>query len=186
MSLHICIDESGDTGYSKKSSKYFVVCAVAVENLDVLRRLARDMHRQKYHKQKGSTLHAYAESTVIKNKLTKKLDTVILTCSVCVIKKETLVVGTDVYLHATKKIAEHFKGQDVEIIVVAKRDTRKSYNEKIRSIYDKNNLKVTFADPATDKSLQIADFYSWSTYVYFEKSISVFFKRLSNNIQIIE
>lgn len=184
MRLQICIDESGDTGFSNKSSKYFVLCALVINELDILRRLARDIHRAKYKKKKGNILHAYAETDELKNKLIKKLEKLSVSCVSCVIEKN-VSNQKDLYVYATEKIAKYFKGQDVEIIIVAKRDTRKSYNQHILDIYSMHNIKASFSDPAKDKSLQIVDFYSWSIFTHLEKGNSNYFEKLSENINFI-
>lgn len=184
MNLQVCIDESGDTGSSSKSSKYFVVCAVVVDNLDTLRRLARDIHRKKYNKKKGNILHAYAESPELRNKIVKKLNLLNIRCVACVIKKDKNTIE-DIYIRATKNLASYFDGQDVEVIIVAKRDTRKSYNNNILDIYKEHNIKAVFSDPSKDKSLQIADFYSWSVYSHFEKSNSIYFNKLLSQIDLL-
>ncbi len=185
MKLQVCIDESGDTGYSKKSSSYFVLCAVITDNLDSLRRLARNIHRKKYRKKKGNILHAYAESDELKNKLVKKLIAIEkIACIACVVEKEK-IKKPDLYLYATEQLAHHFEGQGVEIIIVAKRDSRKSYSENILNIYTTHHIKATFSDPAKDKSLQIADFYSWSVYSWLEKGNGAYFHKLKDHIQLI-
>ena len=44
------IDESGDTGYRNKSSKYFILTAVVVDDPFILKRIARDIHKFKQDK----------------------------------------------------------------------------------------------------------------------------------------
>ena len=101
------------------------------------------------------------------------------------VKKEE-TKPTDLYLYATEQIAKHFENQDVTIVIVARRDTRKSYNQNILDIYAEHNLKATFSDPAKDKSLQIADFYSWSIFSHYEKSNSDYFNKLSGVIKLLK
>lgn len=178
MVVQACIDESGDTGYSKMSSKYFVLCAIITDNPDSLRRLARDIHRKKYKKKKGNILHAYAESDELKNRLVRKLEELEhVSCVACVVKKQKFQ-NVDLYVYATKQLASYLQKQGVEVVVVAKRDTRKSYNEHVLNIYKDHGLNAIFSDPAKDKSLQIADFYSWSVYVYLERENQTFFNKI--------
>lgn len=185
MKLQICIDESGDTGYSKKSSKYFITCAVCIDRLDILRRIARDAHRRKYKKKKGNMLHAYAETNQLKNTLVKKLLNLENIHCVAYVAEKSKIQTKDIYLYATEKIATHFENKDVEIIIVSKRDTRKSYNQKVIDIYKSHNLKAIFSDPSKDKSLQIADFYSWSLYSFFEKENGIYFNKLKRHVKLI-
>jgi hypothetical protein len=47
---YIYIDESGDTGYTKKSTRYFILTAVIVNDPFVLKRIVKDMHKFKTRK----------------------------------------------------------------------------------------------------------------------------------------
>lgn len=174
-----CIDESGDTGHTSKSSKYFVLCAVGVENLDTLRKVARDVHRSKYKKKKGNTLHAYKENEIVKNKIVTKMSKLSIECVACVLDKQSNRVE-DLYLKATDILADYFANKSVELVIVARKDNRKSYAEKIMKVYDSREIKASFSDPTKDKSLQIADFYSWSIFVKFEKLENNYFDKLKN------
>jgi hypothetical protein len=174
-----CVDESGDIGYTSKSSRYFVLCAVGVENLDALRRVARDVHRSKYAKKKGNILHAYKESDVIRNKIIKKLEKLDVECVACIVDKQK-VKAKDVYIYATDVLAKYLGGKNVELIIVARKDNRKSYAKNILDIYSNKKIHASFSDPAKDKSLQIADFYSWSVYSKYEKEKSEYFGKLKN------
>lgn len=51
--MYIYIDESGDTGYTKKSTRYFILTAVIVDDSFVLRRTAKNVHKGKRDKKKS-------------------------------------------------------------------------------------------------------------------------------------
>src|SRR5574343_402356 len=128
------IDESGDSGFTKKSSRYFILSAVVCDDPDTLRRIARKVFHSKIKKKHSNMLHAYSESDTIKNKLTKVILEKNVSCITCKIDKTTVCNDIDIYLYATAKIAEYFEDKDTEIIVVSKQDTRKSYNKRVENI----------------------------------------------------
>ncbi len=71
--MYIYIDESGDTGYTKKSTKYFILTAVIIDNPFVLNRIVGDIHKFKINKKKTNMIHSNTENYIVKNKLIKKL-----------------------------------------------------------------------------------------------------------------
>ena len=85
--MDIYIDESGDTGYTKKSTRYFILTAVIVDDPFVLRRIAKSVHKGKRDKKKANILHAYSEIDSTKNKLIKNLADIDIRCFVIKIKK---------------------------------------------------------------------------------------------------
>lgn len=182
--MYVYIDESGDTGYTKKSTKYFILTAVVVEDLFVLRRIAKNVHKGKRDKKKANILHAYSEIDYIKNKLIKNLIYVDIQCFVIKIKKTNKVIP-DIYLFALKKIAEYFKSCNIIEITIARKDTRKHYNKSIINMFKGYGINVLFSDMLSEKALQIADFYSWCIFSHLEHNNSDYFLKLSHQIVFI-
>lgn len=63
---YIYIDESGDIGYTKKSTRYFILTAVIVDDCLFLGRIAKSVYKLKRDKKKRNIIHAYIESDKIK------------------------------------------------------------------------------------------------------------------------
>lgn len=183
MSLFAYIDESGDTGYSKKSSRYFILTVVKVESEYYLRRIAKDIHAYKINKRKTSILHANKETMIIRRKCVKKLVQSDVECFVFVVDKHIIKL-TDVYMYTLSKIANYFRDKDI-IFIIAQKDTRKSYNKTIISLFNLHGLKAKFSNPNNEKSLQIADFYSWCIYSHMEYTNSTYFFELQNQITFL-
>jgi hypothetical protein len=80
------------------------------------------------------------------------------------------------------KIIIYFSTLKVTQITLAKRDTRKSYNKNIINLFHSSGMELQFSDPALEKSLQIADFYSWSVFSHLEYGYSVYFLKLKDQI----
>ncbi len=178
---YIYIDESGDTGYTKKSTRYFILTAVIVDDPFVLRRIAKNIYKFKLGKKKTSILHAYNETGAVKNKLTKEIQKNDIQCIVFVLDKSRIVLK-DPYEYLLKKTIDYLSALKVFQVTLAKRDTRKSYNKNISALFNSYNIKLQFSDPALEKSLQIADFYSWSTFSHLEYGFSSYFIKLKNQI----
>lgn len=182
--MRIYIDESGDTGYTKKSTRYFILTAVIVEDPFVLRRIAKNVHKGKRDKKKANILHAYSEIDSTKNKLIKNLADIDIRCFVIKIKKTNKVIP-DIYLYSLKKMAEYFKSHNTIEIVIARKDTRKHYNKSIIDMFKNHGTNVLFSDMVSEKSLQIADFYSWCIFTHLENNNSDYFLKLSHQITFI-
>ncbi len=182
--MYAYIDESGDTGYTKKSSRYFILTAVIVDDPFVLRRIAKNIHRYNLDKKKLNMLHANQESVSVKNKLIAKLSVEEINCISIVLDKK-MVRYDDLYVFALRKIAQHLADKRACNVVIAKKDTRKSYNQKITSIFNADRINFSFSTPPSEKSLQIADFYCWAIFSYYEHGMSQYFEKLKHQINHI-
>jgi len=178
------IDESGDTGYTKKSTRYFILTAVIVDDAFMLRRIAKNVYKHKKDKKGVNMLHAYNESDKVKNRLVEEIEQVKIECVVFTLDKSK-IYKKDPYMHLLEKLVKYFKEISINHIVLAKIDTRKSYNNKIKDLFIVNNLKLTLTDPCLEKSLQIADFYSWCIFSYLESDSDEYFNFLKENIVFI-
>jgi hypothetical protein len=179
--MHIYIDESGDTGYTKKSTRYFILTAVIVDDPFVLRRIAKSVYRSKVDKKKHNMLHSFRESDRVRLKLVHEIEGMEISCVAFVLDKKK-IFEKDSYIYLLSKLIEYFLTLNHKSIVLAKIDTRKSYNNKIKEMFSKKGLNLILSDPAQEKSLQIADFYSWAIFTHLEYSQSVYFELLKKRI----
>jgi hypothetical protein len=181
---NIYIDESGDTGYTKKSTRYFILTAVIVEDGLILERIVKKIHKTKLDKNKGGILHAYKESVFTKNRFVNKLFDFNVRCFVFVLDKNNKYVD-DVYLYSLKNVLKYCIKNNFNSIVIARKDIRKFYNKNIIDMFWQNNIKMNFSIHEKDKALQAADFYSWIIFVYLEKGESFYFDKLKHLITFI-
>ncbi len=182
--MYIYIDESGDTGYTKKSTRYFILTAVIVDDPFVLRRIAKDVHKYNLDTKKINMLHANKETNLVKNKLTKILLRTDINC-VSVVLDKVVIHSEDLYIFALEKIIQHFSILDKQSFIVARKDTLKSYNQKITKIFNNYGMLSIFSTPTSEKSLQIADFYCWAIFSKFEHDKSDYFNKLKHQITIL-
>ena len=181
--MHAYIDESGDTGYKKKSSRYFILTSVIVDDVFVLRRIAKDIHKFKIDR--SINFHAHKENKVVKNKLAHKIIENSIMCVVYVFDKNKHFTK-DVYRYTLEELAKYFQENNIKNVIIARKDVRKYYNKKILDMYFEYGLNAHFSEPNKEKSLQIADFYSWCIFSNFEQNVPEYFIKLQNLITIIK
>lgn len=184
MNLYVYIDESGDTGYTPKSTRFFIVTALYVYDVVAVRRLARDIHKGKRNKNKANQLHAHKESDQTRKKILEKVRKLQIQCIVSIIDK-TLIITEDPYLYTLEKIAKYLHTKNISNITLAKRDTRKKYNTNLINLFFTYNISVTLTSPIEEKALQIADFYSWIMFSHLEHDKSYFYNKLQHTITMI-
>ena len=184
--MYAYIDESGDTGYTKKSTRYFILTVILIDDPFVLQRVVKDIHKFKTKKRRSHMIHSHREDDVVKNKLVKKLVSLNrLQCKSFVFDKNK-IKSTDLYFYGLNILATYFYSLDISEVVIAKRDTRSSYNKKLICVFENLYIKMVFSDPTVDKSLQIADFYSWCIFLHIERNYSYYFLKLENQIEMID
>jgi hypothetical protein len=114
---YIYIDESGNTGYTKKSTRYFIITSLIVEDTFVLGRIAKSVYKIKTDKNKCNMIHAYMESAKIKHRLIEKLEYLNLVCVVFIFDKNKLR-DKDPYFTLLHKLAQYFSKLEHQIKIV--------------------------------------------------------------------
>ena len=182
--MYIYIDESGDTGYTKKSTKHFILTAVMVDDPFVLRRIAKSVYKYNLNTKKLNMLHANQENRLVRNKLLKELVKEEIRCIGVVFDKRK-IYNKDLYIFALETLLNYFKYQVLNNVIVARKDTRKSYNQNIVNIFKNRNINFIFSTPTNEKSLQIADFYCWVLFSNYEHGRPHYFNKLKHQITIL-
>ena len=181
--MYAYIDESGDTGYKKKSSRYFILTSVIVDDIFILRRIAKNIHKFKIDR--SVNFHAHKENKIVKNKLVQKIVENGIPCVAYVFDKDKQLTK-DVYQYSLEELAKYFKENNIKDVIIARKDVRRHYNKKILDMYLNYGLKASFSEPNKEKSLQIADFYSWCIFSNFEQNLPEYFIKLQHLIIVLK
>jgi hypothetical protein len=171
------IDESGDRGYTKKSTRYFMLTAVIVDDVLILRRMAKNIYKFKKDKKRSGMLHAYNETNSIRKKIVKEMLGLDIKCFVFLIDKSKLY-SKDPYMYLIEKIAKSFKDLNINNVVLARIDTRNNYNRKIIKVFDFYDIGIKLSTPTQEKALQIADFCSWCAFSSLEHNYDEYFNQI--------
>lgn len=177
---YIYIDESGDTGYIKKSTKYFILTTVIVDDPFILRRIVKSVYKSKLDKNKYNILHAYMETNRVRSKIINNIKNIDIKSVVFVLNKSKLY-QKDPYKYLLENVAIYFSKFGLSQIILARKETRNNYNQKLIEMFNFYNIKLILSTHRDEKSLQIADFYSWAVFSYLEHGHSDYFKYLENH-----
>lgn len=188
---YIFLDESGDLGFDfmkKKTSKFFIVTVLFVEQKRPVEKLIRKVHaglRKKY-KIRTSVLHATKEEPVNITRICRglvdkrcKLMTIYLDKSKVYTKlqdEKHVLYNYIVNILLDRIMNRHLiSKKDGVILVASRRETNKFLNENFRD-YLRQQVKsnhgtevvIEIKTPAEEKCLQAVDIASWSIFRKYE------------------
>jgi len=198
---YIFLDESGDLGFNfkkKKTSKFFVVTVLFVEQKRPVEKLIRKVHaglRKKFII-RTSALHAAKEEPVNITRICRglvdkncKLMTIYLnkTKVYTNLRKEKHVLYNYIVNILLDRIMNRrlISKKDGIILVASRRETNKFLNENFRDYLHRQiksnhgaEFKVEIKTPAQEKCLQAADIASWSIFRKYEYSDDTYYQIL--------
>jgi len=202
---YILLDESGDLGFNftkKKTSKFFIITFIFIENKRLLEKIVSKTHKElkKKHKRMGGVLHCYKEKPTTRKRLLKRLTE--KDCSVMTVYLNKKKVHTK--LQDEKAVLYNFVTnilldrictkellpKDEQIILIAsKKDTNKFLNENFKNYLKKSlntkhklKIKIEIKTPFEEKSLQAVDFVSWSIFRKQEHNDEVYYNLIKEKI----
>ena len=170
--MYAFIDESGDTGKSKKSSKNFVIVAIVVESNVKLERLAKKVYKTKVlNKHKFNQLHAAKDTEKVRDAIINNLNK---------IEYSVFYTNNKDYFKSLVKVLNKIKDFDVKEVHLASRNTKDFSKKKILETALDLDIKIIISSPPNDKGLQIADFISWSIFRSLEHKDGKYIKEIKN------
>lgn len=196
------MDESGDLGFSKKSSKWFVFTIAFSTDRRCLERVVKKVWKSLYKKYKHSgELHASHEKEVTRLKMLKLIsqcdDVKIMTIILNKDKVYTDLQNQKNYLYnyTANIILDRLHSKDFiqdinEIeLVIDRKDTKKSLQDNFinyltNSVNKKGakNFSVKLHASYENKSLQAVDFISWSIFRKYEQGDYKYYEIIKNKI----
>ena len=198
----IFLDESGDLGFKKSSSKWFLFTMAITNDVRVLERVTKKVWRslKKKHKRLGE-LHASHEKDVTRKRMLKQLSEVSDLRVLCVIlNKEKVYVDLQnqknyLYNYTANILLDRLHTKEVLgpkepiHLFVDRKDTKKRLRENFIS-YLTNSMKkrrdgsfaVELHSSHENKSLQAVDFISWAIFRKYEKGDFEFYEIIKDKI----
>jgi hypothetical protein len=179
--IYILFDESGDLGFdlSKKgTSKYFFVSFLITNNKQAIEKSVSNTIKtlsKSQIKRRGGVLHAYYEDVLTRKTLLRALSKKDIRIAIMKLDKEKIVVHNDsLILYSSMVTAlinhlywdKHLLPNDVVRFIASQMGTNAYHNENFLSAVENGTNEPHFspviAKPIHEKSLQAADFVSWS------------------------
>lgn len=199
---YIFLDESGDLGFSKKSSRWFLVTIAISKDARCIEKIVRKVWRslRKKYKHIGE-LHASNEKDITRSKMLHmimeysdiKIMTVILDKSKVYIDLQNQ--KNYLYNFTANILLERLHNRDIFThgetidLIVDRKDTKKSLRENFvnyltNSMNKRRTEKFTVVLHASheNKSLQAVDFISWAIFQKYEKGNFEFYEIIKNKI----
>jgi len=199
---HIFLDESGDLGFKKESSRWFLFTIAIVKNPRALDKVVKKIWRplKKKYKKLGE-LHAYHADKTTRLRLLKSISEITdLKVLSVILNKEK--VYTDLqnqknYLYnytanilldrLSKK--DFFKPDEPFYLVIDKKDSKKIIKENFLNYLSgsmvkklEGKLDIQLCSSHDHKSLQAVDFISWAIFRKYEKSDFEYYEIIKNKI----
>lgn len=192
---YIYIDESGDLGTKKASSKYFVMAAIKVENSKKLENIIKKTRRD--FKKKMLTSNEVKGGNLpyeLKIKILEKLKNMDYEVFIIVFDKENrykIGYGDNkkAYDILASRLAKLINIDKPTFIFIDKSKNKQEEIDNFNEFFlnNLNNIKkqpitIEHADSMHYKGLQMADLISWSTFQNFENDNPEFLDIIKNKV----
>lgn len=198
---YIFLDESGDLGFGKHSTRWFVITIAVISDFRPLEKVVKKIWRSlpKKYKKHGE-LHANYHDNTTRRKMLKELARIDeLKILYVVINKENVPIEKrdeeNLYAYATQVLLD--RAQSLNVIYSGKqislcadrRGTKKKFQEyfvnNVSSLMaNRNDLQVSISLETShkNKSLQAVDFISWSIFRKYERGDDMYYKLLEKKL----
>ncbi|MCR4277965.1 MAG: DUF3800 domain-containing protein [Candidatus Berkelbacteria bacterium] len=201
---YIFLDESGDLGFKKRSSKWFVFTVVLANDPKHLERAVNRTWRplKKKHRSVGK-LHATKEKDVTRKRLLTSIGKIedLQILSIALDKSKVHIDLQSqkhfLYNYTANLLLELLYSQKVvdggEVIelFVDRKDTKKELQENfVRYLMDsfgkmgKGEVSITLHTSHQNKSLQAVDFVAWAVFQKYERKITKFYDLVESKIVV--
>ncbi len=199
---YIFLDESGDLGFGKASSRWFLFTVAIVSEPRSLERVVRKIWRplKKKHKKLGE-MHAYHADDSTRTRMLQRLneldDLKVLTV---VLNKQKVYVDLRnqknlLYNYTANILLDRLhssglikKGEVLELYIDRK-DTKKrlrenfiEYLREAMTARRQGSFTVALHSSHENKSLQAVDFMSWAIFRKYERGDYEYYERIKNKI----
>lgn len=199
---HIFLDESGDLGFSKRSSKWFLFTLVVINDPLLLERVIKKARKslKKKHKHIFSELHAYHCDDITRTRVLRALAELDIAVVTTLLNKEKVYVDLQnqknyLYNYTANIILDRLMnsklidGEHHVSLVVDRKDTKKNLrNNFIAYITEgvskkrEGSFAMSLAASHDEKGLQAVDFISWAIFRKYEKGDFEFYEIIKNKI----
>ena len=199
---YIFLDESGDLGFGKKSSKWFLFTLVVIDDPRKLEKIIKKARKslKKKHKHKFSELHAYNCDGITRTRVLKSLVETDISVVTTVLNKKKVHIDLQnqknyLYNFTANIILDRLintklidKNQDISL-VVDRKDTKKNLRENFISYITlamhkrgHKNFKMSLSASHESKGIQAVDFVSWAIFRKYEQGDYEFYEIIRNKI----
>ena len=200
--INIFLDESGDLGFSDRSSRWFILTIALTGNHRKIEKCVKKVHgglKKKFKKIKE--LHAYHADSATRKRVLKELSGVEDLQIFCIIlnKKKVYVdlqnqksylynYTANILLDRLYNKKDLSNGEQV-LICIDQRETNKFLKKNFEDYLTKslakrgcNRFKIKIKPSHTEKCLQAVDFISWAIFRKYERGDYEYYEMIKNKV----
>ncbi len=199
---YIFLDESGDLGFSIKSSQWFILTVVLTNNHRKIEKCVKKIrHDLKKKYKKVGELHAYHSDAITKKRMLRLLsETEDLKILCVILNKRKVYIDLQkqknyLYNYTANILLDRLYNKEIlnpkdKIqIFIDQRETNKFLKKNFEN-YLKNNLiklgndcfEIKIKPSHTEKCLQAVDFISWAIFRKYEKNDYEYYEIIKNKV----
>lgn len=199
---YIFLDESGDLGFKKTSSKWFIFTIVLTNNHKKIEKVIKNIRKGLKKKYKLKELHAYHADSVTKHRMLKKLSGLEDLKVLCIVlNKEKVYIDLQkqknyLYNYTANILLDRLhnkkiiKTDEPISLYIDQKDTKKFIRENFEN-YLKDNLvkrgnsgkiEIKIKPSHTEKCLQAVDFVSWAIFRKYERGDYEYYDEIKDKI----
>jgi len=200
--IYIFLDESGDLGFSERSSRWFVLTIALTNNHRKVEKCVKKVHRGLKSKfKKVKELHAYHSSEITRKRILKQLSEIEdLQVHCIVLNKNKVYVDLRnqknyLYNYTANTLLDrlynknNFKKDEKVLIYIDQRETNKFLKKNFENYLTdglskkgSSGFKIKIKPSHTEKCLQAVDFISWAIYRKYEHGDYEYYEIIKNKI----
>ncbi len=200
--IYVFLDESGDLGFKKSSSRWFVITIAIISDARALERVIKKVWKylKTKHKSLGE-LHAYHADSHTRTRVLKKISEIAdLKIQCVVLNKEKVYIDLQnqknyLYNYTANILLERLHSQKLLgvnepiNVYIDRKDTKKKLRENfidylttsMKSRRD-GEFSVALHSSHENKSLQAVDFISWAIFRKYERDDYEFYEIIKEKI----
>ena len=199
------MDESGDLGFDfkkKKTSKFFVITCLFVENKGLLEKIVKKTHSelQKKYKRRFGILHCVKEKPTTRQRLLRRMNEKECFAMTIYLNKKRVYTKLQnekqvLYNYVANILLDRVYSKKIILVkstiklIASRRETNKFLNENFKSYLNsqvenrhKIKMEVLIKSPHEEKSLQAVDFMSWAIFRKYEYGDDSYYNLIKNKI----
>jgi hypothetical protein len=199
---YIFLDESGDLGFRKRSSNWFIFTIVLTNDHKKIEKVIKNIRKGLTKKYKLKELHAYHADSITKHRMLKKLselDDIKIFCVILNKKKVYIDLQNQknyLYNYTANILLDRLHNKNIIKtdepinLFIDQKDTNKFIRENFEK-YLKDNLikrgnngkiEIKIKPSHTEKCLQAVDFVSWAIFRKYEKGDYEYYEDIKSKI----
>ncbi|MFT4244784.1 MAG: DUF3800 domain-containing protein [Candidatus Woesearchaeota archaeon] len=198
MTKYIFIDESGNLGFSKGSSKYLIITALIVEDTRPLKRIIKKLRTKKFKKElhTANEIKAVSSSDLLREVFLQEITNIenyevhYIYVNKRKINNFKLKLNSNYFYDlVASELAKNliFENENLEIIIDNSKDSpykRSEFNKRfIEKLYINskiNNISISHKDSFSVEGLQCVDLISWSIFQKYESNDNKYYIKIKS------